>query len=313
MTALTAFSPALDDILGEQDMVLDTQTALKHISPETLRWRIKSGRWQQPCRGIIVAHSGPLTEKQRLWVAVLWGGSGSALAGLTAARLGGLRGFDRDTDTIHLVRPISRGKRASTPPLDLVVHHSRKLGARDVHPVLLPVRTTIGRSLVDAAVWMPTDRGAQAILAAGVQQRLVLASDLKRRVEERERLPRRALMRVTLGDIEGGSQALSELDFMTNVVRGCHVPIPTRQVARRDAHGKRRWLDVFYEEARLIIEIDGAGHLDILEYWDDMDRDNDLKLAGYTVLWFPAYIVRYFPELVAAKIRQAFRDAGIRI
>ena len=134
-----------------------------------------------------------------------------------------------------------------------------------------------------------------------------------RLVEENEKLPRRALIKVTLGDIEGGSQALSELDFMTNVVRRCNVPAPTRQVPRRDSRGKRRWLDVFYEHVRLAIEIDGAGHLDILEYWDDMNRDNELKLAGYTVLRFPAYIVRYYPELVAAGIRQAFRNFGIRI
>jgi hypothetical protein len=169
------------------------------------------------------------------------------------------------------------------------------------------------RSLVDAAAWMATDRGAQALLAAGVQQRLVRVSDLTRLVEDNERLPRHTLMKVTLGDIEGGSQALSELDFMANVVRGCHVPVPTRQVPRRDSQGKRRWLDVLYEDVHLAIEIDGAGHLDILRYWDDMNRDNELKLAGYTVLRFPAYIVRYYPELVAAKIRQAFLDAGIRI
>jgi hypothetical protein len=306
-------SAALNGLFEERDGVLDTRTVLSRISPEALRWRIKSGRWQQPCRGVVVAHSGPLTGPQRLWVAALWAGSGSAIAGLTALRLGGLRGFDRDKETIHLLRPVSRKERTTAPALDLAVHYSRKLGEADVHPALRPVRTRMSRSLVDAAAWMATDRGARAILAAGVQQRLVRVSDLLHQVERNEKLPRRALIKVTLGDIEGGSQALSELDFMASVVRGCHLPAPTRQVSRRDSHGKRRWLDVFYEEARLAIEIDGAGHLDILEYWDNMARDNDLKIAGYTVLRFPAYIVRYYPELVATKIREALRTAGIRI
>ena len=313
MASLSTCPAALEDLLNEQDGVLDTRAALTQISPESLRWRVKSGRWQRPCRGIIVAHSGPLTEKQRLWIATAWAGPGAALGGLTAARLGGLRGFDRDTGTIHLVRPVSRGKRVSMPPLDLVVHYSRKLAKEDVHPLLRPVRTRIGRSLVDAAAWMATDRGAQAILAAGVQQRLVRVGDLVREVDRNERPIRRALIKVTLDDIAGGSHALSELDFMTNVVRGCHLPAPTRQVARRDSRGKRRWLDVFYEQARLVIEIDGAGHMDILEYWDNMDRDNDLKLAGYTVLRFPSYIVRYYPEMVAVKIRQVCRDADIAL
>lgn len=313
MTAISTLPRALDDLLAAQDGVLDTRTALMHMSSDGLRWRIESGRWQQPCRGITVTHSGPLTDLQRLWVATLWAGPGAVLAGLTAARLDGLRGFDRDADKIYLLRPISHHKRMARPPLDMVVHYSRNL-QQDVHPTRRPPRTKIDRSLVDAATWMATERGAQAILAAGVQQTLTRASDLIRQVERNERRPRRRVMKTTLADVEGGSQALSELDFMTNVVRGFGLPVPARQVPRRDSNGKQRWLDVYYEEIRLVIEIDGAGHIDMLEYWDNMARDNDLKLAGgYVVLRFPSYIVRYYPEQVATAIRKAFHDAGIRV
>jgi hypothetical protein len=47
-----------------------------------------------------------------------------------------------------------------------------------------------------------------------------------------------------------------------------------RAAAGAAVSGRRRWLDVMWEKARLIAEIDGAGHADILQYWDDMDRDN---------------------------------------
>jgi hypothetical protein len=69
---------------------MSTASALGQMSREELRWRVASGRWQRPCHGIVVAHSGPMTQRQQLWVALLWAGEGAVLAGLTAARLEGL-------------------------------------------------------------------------------------------------------------------------------------------------------------------------------------------------------------------------------
>ena len=120
-------------------------------------------------------------------------------------------------------------------------------------------------------------------------------------------------MLTTIHDIAGGSHALSELDFLNFVIRPFRLPPPDRQVARRDTHGTRRWLDAIWEKARLIVEIDGAGHLGVVQYWDDMDRDNGLKLEGYTTLRYPAFAVRYCSAHVAGQIGQALRngDAGI--
>jgi hypothetical protein len=75
------------------------------------------------------------------------------------------------------------------------------------------------------------------------------------------------LMTKTIDDIAGGSRALSELDFLNYVVRPLGLPMPDRQVPRADPNGRRRWLDGLWEKARLIVEIDGAGHADILQYW----------------------------------------------
>ena len=126
-----------------------------------------------------------------------------------------------------------------------------------------------------ATPWTGTDRGAQAVLAAGVQQRLVRVSDLVAEVERNERLYRRKVIKQTLGDIAGGAHALSELDFTQLVVRQFKLPAPDRQVPLRDAHGRRRRLDAVWEKAQLVVEIDRAGHID-----------------------------------VAAQIRQALREAG---
>jgi Protein of unknown function (DUF559) len=310
MTSLREPPMSLNDLLAWQDGVLDTRSALAHLSGSALRWRLTSGRWQQPCRGVVVAHSGPLTRVQMLWIATLWAGPGAALAGLTAARLAGLHGFDDKADSVHLLLPAARTSRATRPPLRLVVHYSRYLTSTDIHPARQPAQTRIARSLVDAAAWMGTDRGAQAVLASGVQQRLVRVADLGAEVDRNLRLHRRRLMKSTLADIAGGSHALSELDFMRLVIRQFNLPVPDRQVPHRDQQGRRRWLDACWERARLVVEIDGAAHIDVFTYWDDMDRGNDLTLDHYRVMRFPAWMIRCNPGVVAAKIRQALREAG---
>lgn len=314
MTAPTITRNLLDndelaDVLAADDGVLDTRTARAHLSRGELRWRVDSGRWQQPCRGVVVAQSGPLTAAQRLRVAVLWAGPGAALAGLTAARSQGLRGFDLDQEVIHLLRPVGSCKQTTPPPVAIKMHYSRLLDADDIHPARRPRQTRTPRSVIDAAAWMPTRRGTQAVLAASVQQRMVRVADLRSVVQRNTRMERRGIIASTLNDIEGGSHALSELDFTRLVIRAFRLPDPDRQVERRDAAGRRRWLDVVYERARLVIEIDGAAHADALQYWDDMSRDNDLKLGGYTVLRFPAFVIRYSPHVVAATIRRALRAA----
>jgi hypothetical protein len=182
MAAANEIPRPLRDLLDSQDGVAQVGAVLRYLTRDAVRWRIRSGRWQQPCRGMVVAQSGPLTGTQLLWVAVVWGGPRAALAGLTAAALDGLRGFSdpdqRAERPIYLLRPAGALSSKERPGLAIAVHYSRHLGQDDVHPVRRPPRTRVARSLVDAAAWMGSDRGAQAVLAAGVQQRLVRVADL---------------------------------------------------------------------------------------------------------------------------------------
>jgi hypothetical protein len=309
MTASRQPSISLHDLLTWQDGVIDTNSALCFLSRSTLRWRLRTGQWQQPCRGVFVAHSGPLTTMQTLWIAAFWAGPGAGLAGLTAARQQGLRGFDRKADAIHVLMPAAHTVRSTKPAFPLVAHYSRNLGPDDIHPARRPPQTRLARSLVDAATWMGTKRGAQAVLAAGVQQRLVRPADLAAEIDRNKRLYRRKMLTTTVADIAGGSHALSELDFTRLVIRQFSLPEPDRQAPRKDADGRRRWLDAVWEEARLVVEIDGAAHIDVLNYWDDMNRSNHLT-KDYRVLRFPSWVVRYQPDDVAATIAQALAEAA---
>jgi very-short-patch-repair endonuclease len=302
---------SLSDLLAEHDGVLSSAQALECMTRGELRWKITSGRWQQPCRGVVAAQSGPLTDRQVLRVAQLWAGPQTVIGGLTAATLDGFRWLaPEDLTTIHLLVPKGRKLRPAPPFLDVTVRYSAMLSVQDVHPVRQPRRTRVARSLIDAASWAPTSRKGLAVLAAGVQQRVVRTSDLAEVLARNPRIPRRKLMFETLADIEGGAQALSELDFTQRVVRQNRLPEPDRQAARRDSRGRRRWLDVVWEKWRVIVEIDGAQHADALQRWDDMDRDNDLQISGYRVLRFPSWLVRTRPDYVAMKVLQALREAG---
>jgi very-short-patch-repair endonuclease len=285
--------------------VLTVAEAIASLGEPAVRWRLASGRWRRVCRGVIVAQSGPLTEEQRLWVPLLAAGDGAVLAGLTAAKLAGLTGFD--DQRIYLLIPSPRRVRKALP--GVVVHRSMMLEPADVHPSRLPPRTRPGRSIVDAAAWAATERGARAVLAAGVQQRLVRAADLSAVVERCPQMHRRALMRATLADVAGGAEALSELDFC-DLVRRFGLPEPDRQFERVDGQG-RRWLDAVWEQARLVVEIDGRWHMDVRAWWADMQRDNDLTLDGYRVLRFPAFMVRDHPEMVAVQIAKALDQAAV--
>lgn len=305
----------LTELINHQDGVLDTDSALKCMTYGQLRWRVHSGRWQRPCKGVVVAQSGPLTDVQALRVALLRAGPGAALAGLTAARLDGFTGFGDKRAVadgpIHVILLPGAPRRTAPLSLTVITHYSRELTDADVHPTRQPRRTRVARSLVDAAAWMPTDRGAMAVLAAGVQQRLVRVDDLRRVLARIETLRRRPLMAGILDDITGGAQALSELDFTRRVVRAHRLPEPSRQVARRDSRGRRRWTDVLWDEYKVAVEIDGTQHTeDPLQRWDDMERDNDLSIDGYRTLRFPAWLVRQHPEVVAREILRALRRAG---
>ena len=263
----------------------------------------------------MVTHSGELTDEQVLRVVLMHGGPRAVLAGLTAGRLDGLQGFgDRlpvREGPIYLLAPLGYSRRSAPLDLNVILHYSRQLTEADVHPAREPKRTRIARSLLDAAAWHGNERWALAILAAGVQQRLTRTDHLYDALEGiSHRLPRRELIIAALADITGGAQALSELDFTRKVIRQFRLPEPSRQAGRKDEHGRQRWIDVVWEDWKVIVEIDGAQHGDALQYWDDMDRGNDLTIGGYQVLRFPGWLVRREPEYVARAIRRALCKAG---
>jgi very-short-patch-repair endonuclease len=85
---------------------------------------------------------------------------------------------------------------------------------------------------------------------------------------------------------------------------------PDLQERRTDAAGRVRYLDAYWREWRLHVEVDGAHHMDVSEWAADMRRQNDVWIAGDRILRFPAWLLRRRPGEVAAQLRAALVAAG---
>jgi very-short-patch-repair endonuclease len=228
------------------------------------------------------------------------------LAGATAARWCGLRGYE--SGVIHLLVPTDRRiDRHAYRGLPVVTHRSSTLLPDEA--VERPPRTNIARSLVDAAQWAATDDAARAIVAAGFQQRLVRLDEITAALDRMPRARRRRLVLQTAMDAAGGAHSVAEID-LGRLCRRYRLPVPTHQQRRRDHRGRRRWLDAYWEEWRLHVEVDGGHHTEVREWWADMQRQNALWVAGDRVLRFPTWALRHRPNDVAEQIRTALIAAG---
>ncbi|RKS69178.1 hypothetical protein CLV35_3352 [Motilibacter peucedani] len=277
------------------------------VGRSAVEWRLRRGDWQTPAKGVVVTHNGPLSTEQELWVDVVVGGRGAVLAGLTAASLAGLRGFDDSARRRWVLVP--HGRKVTHARPGLVVRSSSMLGPEAVQAGTRPPRTRIARSLIDAVSWARSDRHAEALLLAGVQQRLVLPGALAVETARRSNFPRRSVAARAVAEAVGGAQTLSEAEF-GRICRAAGLPAPDRQTRRLDASGRARWLDCEWARYGLVVEIDGRGHMDVRQWWADMLRDAHLVVEGKRVLRFPSFIVREEPDLVASLVASALELGG---
>ncbi|MEV0425302.1 DUF559 domain-containing protein [Micromonospora sp. NPDC050495] len=292
-------------LLFRQEDVISLGQASRYLSRKAIRHRVATGRWRQAHRAVFVAHNGPIGPAQVRWIAILAAGPAALLGGLSVAQAGGLRGFPGRV--VHLLLPATC-RRTVLPP-GVLAHRTTRLPDRDVLAIGQPPRTVVARSVVDAAQWASTDAEARAMIAAAFQQRLVGGDEVHEVLDRMPRLRRRRLILATASDAAGGAHSLNELDFL-RLVRRAGLPEPSRQKVRRDAAGRRRYLDAYFEEWRVHVEVDGGQHLDPAHAWADMRRQNDLWLEGDRFLRFPAWALRAHPDQVLTQLRTALRAAG---
>ncbi len=298
-----SYRPTLEDLLARQNGVFRPSQVAPWLTPEEIRQEVGQGTWRMPHRNVYMNHNGPLTRDQELWVCLLAGPRGSALGGLTAAELDGFRGFP--PTAVDLVIPAGQRR----PRRDgLEVHFSHYLGDQDVHPLRLPRRTRLPRSLIDGASRAPHDRIARAIILAGVQQRLTRPQELADQLARRANCLRHELILESIEDARGGVASVPERDFEL-IRRRWRLPEPTRQAILRRRDGKY-YLDADWEAFGVSAEVHGIQHGEILQWDDDLDRISVVAARGRRELQFSSYAVRHRQARVGELLEEALRNGG---
>nr|UXE44623.1 hypothetical protein Hi04_10k_c2835_00028 [uncultured bacterium] len=189
----------------------------------------------------------------------------------------------------------------------MIVHESRRFEATDIHPVREPRRVGVARAAIDAAAWTKQPRSACGLLAAVVQQGKAPARLLSSELGRAGAIRHRRLMQAVLNDIEGGAQALTEVD-LARVCQRYGLFVPERQLVRVDSQGRRRYLDARVSAPNgrsVLVEVDGALHLVASTYWQDMLRLNEILIGGEPVLRFPSIALPLDASTVGNQLRRA--------
>lgn len=291
-----------------QDQIVSRRQLAGHnIGRALIARRVVADRWQVVGPHVVVLHAGPLSRPQQYWAGVLHGGRGAMLGGLTALEVEGFTGFG-STDVL-VCAPHGCGRRDLTSKaVTIRVHESRYLPRNELLVHTSPPRLRQERASVDAAACARSDRACRTILAAVVQQRLVTPAMLRSLVLARVNLRRRPLILETLGDIEGGSESLPELDYLRGLAR-FGLPVPTRQ--RVVEHpGGRYHLDADFDEWLVTVEINGVQHLTLQHKESDDIRRTRLAIGGRLVVDVGSYTVRHDIELAVLLTADALLSRG---
>jgi hypothetical protein len=277
------------------------------LTPDKIRALLDRGRWSALGSVVVVMHNGPLDRSQQMWAAVLGSGKGARLAGPTALEARGLRNWP--DPKLHVLIPRASGV-AELPRVCRVVHESRRLPPDCRAAAGFPPLESVERAAIQAASWQRSTRACCGLLAAVVQQRLTNATRLMAALEMAGPIRQRRAIRLTIADIEGGAQALSEIDY-GRMCRESGVATVVRQVIRYDGDGRRRYLDgeiVGPTGKRRAFEIDGALHMLAHNHWKDLERQNELLIAGSFPLRFSTYAMRFEQAIVIDQTRRAVAD-----
>lgn len=251
-----------------RDLGIDRDNVAREVAAE--RWRL----WGKQT---VALHRATLTAEARHWGAVWEVGERHALLdGASALAAAGMTGIS--VEDVH----VSVTHTARVAPVSGVQIHKiiRRLPGECAGAGLPRVRPAL--ACVRAAHWAVSDRQAALLLVLPVQQRLITGAQLCRAVEQNPGRNRRALIALLAADIADGAHSLGELD-LTRALRRRGLPEPTRQRPRRGPRGAV-YLDVDFDEADLTVEVDGAGHWRGLAQATDDLRQNELSIAGRTVL-----------------------------
>lgn len=275
------------------------------ISRWEITGQVRGGRWLLIGDQSVQLHNGGLSPQGEMWAAVFQGGPRACLDGGSALIAAGVQRYTLDRVRVSVPRGarIRRNRRFN-------IRQTRRWAADDIVPTGIP-RTRTSTAAVRAALWARTDREATYVLTIVVQQGLVPPTELGCELLRVRRDKRRLLLHAIVNELLDGARALGELD-VARELRRRGLPPPKRQVLRKDGRN-RYYLDLYWPEFGLVVEIDGIHHTWAENVVGDALRQNTVVLQGGTFLRLPLLGLRLQPDDFFAQIEQALRDGGWRL
>lgn len=267
-----------------------------------VRNQIAAGRWVELSATVIGTTTGPLSRDQLLWLGVLHAGPAAVLGDLTAAEVAGLRNWHRDDICVLVPHNLDL---EDAPEGVRIVRTRRPIDLFRASGTGLP-RWRIEPAILHFGAYQHSRRTAQGVVAAAVQQGMTTPERLELALRQMRPLRWASMFRQVIGDIGGGSHSLAELD----VVRMCRtqrLQPPNRQVKRYDAQGRVRFTDCEWDlvDGRvLVLEIDGAFHMEVEQWEDDIARQRSLSDPNRIVVRCTAREVRDEPDRLGADLRR---------
>lgn len=266
---------------AQSGMIARRQLVAMGVDWGRVRNNVAARRWAARSGTVLSTFTGPLAPVHLMWLGVLHAGGDSLIGGLTAATAHGLTRWDRAEVTVlvddeRLFDPLPAVRFVRTRrPLKEMRDESSDLPLCRIEPALLL-----------CAAYQLSERAAQGVLMAAVQQRLTTPELLAAWVERLRPLRRAALFRKVVTEISGGAQSFGEAQF-GRLCEQYGLRPPTRQVRRRDSRGLLRFTDCEWtlSDGRvLVLEIDGGFHMDVDHWEDDIVRQRGLAGPGRVVV-----------------------------
>ena len=195
------------------------------LSRHVLQWLLDTGAWQPVARGLFV--TGTVSPS---WDGLAWGG---LLLGGDRARLGPqasayLHELVADAPSpIDVLVPLGRVVRIPGP----WQFRRETPGIRSPRVVGAPARLTVEDTLLDLCA-TAQEHHVVSLLTTAVSSRRTTAARILRRMGERNRQPRRRLLRELLGDVAQGAESPIEHRYLNDVERPHGLPVGDRQESR---------------------------------------------------------------------------------
>jgi very-short-patch-repair endonuclease len=282
------------------------------VTSGRIRRALASGRWQEPVPGVVVGHSGPMTQRQRWLVACAHAGPDGALSHRSALsvlgaqveeapiapRVAGVRGRYAEPPEGGMVEVSVRHGRHLRSSAFVVVHQSRR-------PLEVVERgglriTTPARAVVDVAGTASRRADVDHVVSHALQRGLVAVPDL---VQETRALGRRATpwLRAAVEDACRGMRSVGESD-LRRVVLAAGLPEPEWNAEVVTPAGTF-FVDALWRQQGVAAEADGAAfHLSAADWAADLARQNALHGVGLVLLRFPVRRLRADPGACASEI-----------